>query len=247
MIYSPGTMQLPLINARASGDGDTKLPSRPPERKFMGLAVAVALGLGISLNLWLQVESGPSGDGDAHLGPRRVPGLSCLCPSWPGVKVGGLSPLPSCLHRTSVFPYFTVDPPPHLAAAPPPEVFVFLPFGASLLQSGAPHPPSVLTLLPFLPPRAWPPPLVETFFTMSAASEGTNRGTFSSLDLSLDFSPALANPSNTSLFTQPRRRFCSLELLRPLFSGLFLPTTTPQMRGSGVAGCCPHLAALLST
>lgn len=127
MIYSPGTMQLPLINARASGDGDTKLPSRPPERKFMGLAVAVALGLGISLNLWLQVESGPSGDGDAHLGPRRVPGLSCLCPSWPGVKVGGLSPLPSCLHRTSVFPYFTVDPPPHLAAAPPPRGLRFPP------------------------------------------------------------------------------------------------------------------------
>lgn len=55
MISSPGIMQLPLINARATGDGDAKLPPWPRGREFMGLVVAPTLGSGVSLDGWLRV------------------------------------------------------------------------------------------------------------------------------------------------------------------------------------------------
>lgn len=97
MIYRPGTVQLLLINASASGDGDTKLPSWPPERKFMGLVVAGTLGSGISLNTWLQVVPGLSRDG--QLGPCRVPGLSGHCPAGRVLKQGTSPHLPSGLRR----------------------------------------------------------------------------------------------------------------------------------------------------
>lgn len=69
MIYSPGAMQLLLINARASGDGDTKLPLWPPEKKFMGLVVAVTLGLDSLLTSGSRWCQGGPGTGPFILAP----------------------------------------------------------------------------------------------------------------------------------------------------------------------------------
>lgn len=68
MIYSPGAMQLLLINARASGDGDTKLPLWPPE-KFMRLVVAVTLGLDSLLTSGSRWCQGRPGTGPLTLAP----------------------------------------------------------------------------------------------------------------------------------------------------------------------------------
>lgn len=126
MISSPGIMQLPLINARATGDGDAKLPPWPRGREFMGLVVAPTLGSGVSLDGWLRVVPGRPG---LVCSPRpcRVPGLSLLpsrplpCrKSAPG-KASLLSPLgltaPQAFQGRSK-PHFCLEPHPHVPQNP---------------------------------------------------------------------------------------------------------------------------------
>lgn len=111
MIYSPGIMQLPLINARASGDGDTKLPPWPREREFTGLVVAATLGSGVPLYC-LAAGGGSLSRADRCTPPCRPP--------EPLPRQKSVLSFPSGLHCTSGFPrsqgssetQFSLDHPP---------------------------------------------------------------------------------------------------------------------------------------
>lgn len=86
-----------------------------------------------------------------------------------------------------------------------------------------PHAPSALTFMPCsLQPRAWPHHPLNPALARKQTPKG-QIGIFSSFDPFFWTYPSHWQLPNLSLFPSPLRRFCSLELLKPLVSSLSLP------------------------